>query len=70
MLSLAGGLPAAEALPAARFQSAFERVVARTGPYGPVALQYGATEGVAELRATIAADAYGVDGRSIETRCS
>jgi 2-aminoadipate transaminase len=64
MLSLAGGLPAAEALDPAPFRSAFERALQRVGPYGPVALQYGATEGLAELRALIACDAHELDGRS------
>ena len=64
MLSLAGGLPAAEVLPAARFREAFEAALARTGRYGPVALQYGPTEGVSELREHIAAEAHAVDGQS------
>jgi 2-aminoadipate transaminase len=64
MLSLAGGLPAAEALDPAPFRRAFERVLQQVGPYGPVALQYGPTEGLAELRALIARDAHELDGRS------
>ena len=48
MLSLAGGLPATEALPAARIQRAIAEVA------GPRALQYGPTEGVRELRELLA----------------
>jgi 2-aminoadipate transaminase len=65
MRSLAGGLPAAEALPVDRFRVAFDRAVAAPGPYGPVALQYGATEGVAELRALVATKANATDGRTV-----
>jgi 2-aminoadipate transaminase len=64
MLSLAGGLPAAEALPAPQFAAAFDHVLQRSGPYGPPALQDGPTEGVAELRALIADRANGADGRT------
>jgi 2-aminoadipate transaminase len=66
MLSLAGGLPAAEGLAPGPFAAAFERALRRGGPYGPPALQYGPTEGIAELRALVALDAQRVDGRSDE----
>jgi 2-aminoadipate transaminase len=49
MLSLAGGLPAAEFLPVERLAEAMERVVS------PRALQYGPTEGMLELREVVAA---------------
>lgn len=48
MLSLAGGLPAAEFLPVERIASAMERVAGRR------ALQYGPTEGMVELREVVA----------------
>lgn len=51
VLSLAGGLPAAELLPVARLREAMERVAS------PRALQYAPTEGVSELREVIAARA-------------
>ena len=52
MLSLAGGLPAAEFLPVERLAAATERVIS------PRALQYGPTEGMLELR-TVVADRLG-----------
>ena len=54
MLSLAGGLPAPESLPTARVQRALATVLDRTGAAGPIALQYGPTEGLDELRAVVA----------------
>jgi len=51
MLSLAGGLPAAEALPVARVGRAVEDVLAR---HGAAALQYGPTDGEAALRELVA----------------
>src|SRR3954447_18981977 len=54
MLSLAGGLPAPDALPTARVQAALDVALARTGPTGAVALQYGPTEGLDELRTLVA----------------
>ena len=51
MLSLAGGIPAAELLPVERVGQAVERVLADRGP---AALQYGPTDGEAELRALVA----------------
>ena len=51
MLSLAGGLPAAELLPVERVGRAVERVLAERGP---AALQYGPTDGEAALRALVA----------------
>src|SRR5262245_54459756 len=54
ILSLAGGLPAPEALPIAELDAAWSRIGGREGRYGPVAFQYGPTEGLAELRAVVA----------------
>src|SRR5262245_9354616 len=50
ILSLAGGLPAAETFPVARMREAAARVLTEGGTYGAQALQYGPTEGVGELR--------------------
>lgn len=50
VLSLAGGLPAADAFPVERLRLATEAVLGAQGVYGPRALQYGPTEGVDELR--------------------
>jgi 2-aminoadipate transaminase len=55
VLSLAGGLPALDARDAERVRSVMDRVLALTGPLGPVALQYGPTEGVDRLREQLAA---------------
>jgi 2-aminoadipate transaminase len=52
MISFAGGLPAAELFPLDKIQAATRAVLARTGAKS---LQYGETEGVAELRDWIAA---------------
>ncbi|MCC6434980.1 MAG: PLP-dependent aminotransferase family protein, partial [Acidimicrobiales bacterium] len=52
VLSMAGGVPAGELLPLERLSEAFEAVVGRAGRR---ALQYGPTEGVAELRGAVAA---------------
>ncbi len=57
VVSLAGGLPAAEAFPIERIRRATERVLSSDGPagrYGPAALQYGPTQGLAVLRQTLA----------------
>lgn len=54
ILSLAGGLPAAEAFPVERFRAAVDAALAPGGIYGTSALQYGATEGLDALRALIA----------------
>jgi 2-aminoadipate transaminase len=51
MISFAGGLPAAELFPIDRVQAAVQAVLRRVGGR---ALQYGETEGVAELRDWIA----------------
>ncbi len=51
ILSLAGGLPAPELLPVDRIAAATADVLAAEGP---AALQYGPTEGIAALRATVA----------------
>lgn len=48
VISLAGGLPAAEALPAADIAAAAAEILA--GPGAVAALQYGPTEGIAPLR--------------------
>jgi 2-aminoadipate transaminase len=53
MLSMAGGLPAPELLPVERVARAVTDVLAVRGPQ---ALQYGPTEGVAELRDPVAAE--------------
>ncbi len=55
VLSLAGGLPAAAAIPTARIQVAAQRALAAPGRYGSLALQYGPTVGVEALRARLAA---------------
>jgi 2-aminoadipate transaminase len=54
MRSLAGGLPAAASLPTERVRRALATVLDVAGPAGPVALQYGPTEGLDELRALVA----------------
>ena len=54
MISFGGGLPAPELFPIAEFETASETVLSR---HGAKALQYGESEGVAELREWIAADA-------------
>ena len=54
MISFGGGLPAPELFPIAEFEEAGEAVLRR---YGAKALQYGESEGVAELREWIAAGA-------------
>ena len=51
MLSLAGGIPAAELLPVERVGEAVDRVLAELGP---AALQYGPTDGEALLRSLVA----------------
>lgn len=51
VLSLAGGLPSPETLPVEAIRSATDRVLTEVGP---AALQYGPTEGIAALRATVA----------------
>jgi 2-aminoadipate transaminase len=56
MLSMAGGLPAGEALPVQLLTDAFERALRHTGVTGPTALQYGPTPGLARLREQIADD--------------
>ena len=53
ILSLAGGLPAPECLPAERVRMAADRALSVIGPCGPTALQYGPTEGLDALRETI-----------------
>jgi DNA-binding transcriptional MocR family regulator len=52
MISFGGGLPAAELFPIAAFEHATKEVLAKRGGS---ALQYGETEGVAELREYVAA---------------
>src|SRR3990172_5298776 len=51
IISFAGGLPAPDFFPLARVREAVERVLAERGPES---LQYGATEGVTDLREFIA----------------
>ncbi len=55
VFSLAGGLPAPEAIPTDHIRAATDRALSVGGRYGPLALQYGPTEGLAELRALVAA---------------
>lgn len=50
MLSLAGGLPAADCFPVVRLREAAVEALASAGPMGVAALQYGPTEGDASLR--------------------
>jgi 2-aminoadipate transaminase len=64
VLSLAGGLPAAEAMPAERLRLALDRALDEQGRYGPAALQYGPTEGAHALRELIAATAHEHDTRT------
>jgi 2-aminoadipate transaminase len=56
MLSMAGGLPAPATFPTELLAAAFARAVEREGPTGPVAWQYGPTEGAAPLREQVAAE--------------
>jgi 2-aminoadipate transaminase len=62
VISFAGGLPASEVFPAARFQQACQRVL-QTQAH--LALQYGATEGYEPLREMIARhiNRYGIQAR-------
>jgi 2-aminoadipate transaminase len=62
VISFAGGLPASEVFPAARFQEACQRVL-QTQAH--LALQYGATEGYEPLREMIARhiNRYGIQAR-------
>ena len=62
VISFAGGLPASEVFPAARFQEACQRVL-QTQTH--LALQYGATEGYEPLREMIARhiNRYGIQAR-------
>lgn len=50
VLSLAGGLPDGSSLPVDRIARACVRALGASGRYGPTALQYGPTEGIAALR--------------------
>lgn len=59
ILSLAGGLPAPASLPVERIAVAVDRALARTGPNGAPALQYGPTEGLGELRELVAPGTLG-----------
>lgn len=64
MLSLAGGIPAAEVLPVERVGRAVDRVLAA---HGAAALQYGPTDGEAVLRALVAPAADRADDVVITT---
>lgn len=55
VLSLAGGLPAADLLDAEAVRTAVDAALARRGRLGPTALQYGPTEGDGLLRELLAA---------------
>jgi 2-aminoadipate transaminase len=63
VISFAGGLPATEVFPAARFQEACQQVL-QTNAH--LALQYGATEGYEPLRELIARhiNRYGIQARA------
>lgn len=54
VLSLAGGLPDGSTFAVERIAVAAERALATPGRYGPTALQYGPTEGLAAFREWIA----------------
>ena len=56
VISFAGGLPAPELFPVDEIRSAAERVLAESGAQ---AFQYGASEGMASLRARIADEMVG-----------
>lgn len=56
MLSMAGGLPAPATFPTALLRAAYERAVTLDGPTGPIAWQYGPTEGAAPLREQVAVE--------------
>lgn len=56
MLSMAGGLPAPATFPTSLLAAAFARAAALYGPTGPMAWQYGPTEGAAPLREQVAAE--------------
>src|SRR5690554_1794768 len=58
VISFAGGLPAPELFPLDEIRAASDRVLERVGQR---ALQYGPTEGVADLRALIAERASAAD---------
>jgi 2-aminoadipate transaminase len=60
VLSLAGGLPATEALPRDRIAAAAERALRR-----PAAVQYGETAGLADLREALAVHESGRLGRPV-----
>lgn len=60
MVSLAGGLPAAELYPVPEIGHAVEAALRR---WGPVALEYGPVEGLPALRAAIAARVSAAAGR-------
>jgi len=62
MVSLAGGIPAAESFPLDKLGHIFETVMDK---YGPKALQYDATEGFMPLREAVA---QGVKSRGIEAK--
>src|SRR5690349_13502947 len=58
--SLAGGLPATDALPRGRIAAAAERALR-----SPAAVQYGETAGLADLRSVVAAHESGRLGRAV-----
>lgn len=55
IISLAGGLPAAESFPVERIREATRRALDTVATYGHAALQYGPTEGDTALRGVLAA---------------
>ena len=55
IISLAGGLPAAESFPVERIREATAKALDALGTYGHTALQYGPTEGDTGLRHLLAA---------------
>lgn len=66
MRSLAGGLPAADALATPLVAAALGRALDPHGPYGPVALQYGPTEGWGPLRELVRTRVAALTGRSTD----
>ncbi len=66
IISFAGGYPSPEAIPVAEINGIMNNVINR---YGAKAMQYGATEGVAELRNAIAGR-YGVSSGNVRISTS
>lgn len=60
MCSLAGGIPGPSTFPLEALRAALDEATRVEGPTGPLAFQYGPTEGIDELRSVLA-ERYGVD---------